>query len=890
MFNLNNLNLLLFDFSVASLENRILHGFGWMNYKRNKDELSVIADKIFDYKFKQQSRSIYYGADIIGILEYSEWEERCRDLLDTFFSKDGRNSGIILFPDIEVTLDRQIWQDKKWARVMSILNKWCEISNSKDASGLIIRNYDFEDHLKFRKVTKDEIKAQLGFNNSANMFNFQDSDTRFLAFNPSLKIILIIRLIELQKGESKLLKKEVDYFIDEVNLLCFLLREELKQTGVVVTGLVAYSGKNAHSQSACKECENIIFPFEIFDSIEAFKSFFKRFLVENKIKTFASHVAKKVKNKTNVFQAVASKILGYLSHLQFVTPQEPILPVTETEATGNIKQAELLLNCYQMEIAYSDDKRVWLEGNYGTGKTVVALKKLELLLKALKDKEVIYYVSFARKSLLDFTIKQRFEKNENVKVTRSEYSLSYTIKHEILLKEREEGTKNIHLIVDEYNSQDLSTKEVENLIPILNKEEELKNATILITVQPIKINTVDKFCENGIKRQFSEIKHERDKLQTDTGIKVKTLKNVMRTTVQINNLSEITRQYLNNQSNRCIRRPQYYDVCSKVKEVTDLNADPKKSKQAISSFQRASLESNFSLNVTSNDSSNGTTRSPPIQPEKVVDCDEIYKLVHTEIRTDEENYQETVTSYSYTCHSQIGHGINGPLPRFIKIAESADPCEQVALIAAVLDRIFEPAEAKPSRIAVIHFEPDDPPLWLKSLFQLNISPSLKMTTNTEKFLEDTNENLVLVKNLNFLKGLEFSEVLLILDSDEHHMRHLIPEAIARCMSNLTVLIRPPAHGIRKTDTVADLVDEWEKNLDRGILEILEIGFCQKSSCKSKKVQLEAYCMDEVKDKVYCYGVHKKSKSYKDFYNKIKSKKIGNRQPEYTDKQKKAEAL
>ena len=366
------MNLFLFDFSVASLEKHILHGFGWMNYKRKEDELNVIADKIFYYKFKQQSRRIYCGADIRETLEYSEWEERCRDLLNTFFSKDGRNSGIILFPDIEVTLDHQIWQDQKWARVMSILNKWCEISNSKDASGLIIQNYDFEDHLNFRKITKDEIKDQLGFNNSANMFDFQDSNTRFLVFNPSLKIILVIRLIELQKGESKLLKKEVDYFIDEVNLLCFLLRDELKQTGVVVTGLVAYSGKNAHSQSACKECDKIIFPFdEIFDSIEAFKSFYKRFFIENEIERFAKRVANNVKKKTHVFQAVASKILGYLSHLQFVTLQEPILPVTETEATDNIKQAELLLNCYQMEIAYSNDKRVWLEGNYGTEKLLL---------------------------------------------------------------------------------------------------------------------------------------------------------------------------------------------------------------------------------------------------------------------------------------------------------------------------------------------------------------------------------------------------------------------------------------------------------------------------------------------------------------------------------------
>ena len=876
----------MFQSSFSLLEYRSHLRYGWMNYTRNRSDLTVVAKKIFEYHFKRDNFEIHDGADTKANLEYPQWEERCKRLLDTFFSRDGTGSGIILFPDIERKFYSQTCHVDKWQRLMITLSEWCKTSSSKDATGLIIRNYDLKDHFYFCGITKDEVKDTLGFNNSANMFDFQESDSRFLVFNPSQKIMLIIRLIELQEGDLKLLTKEVDHCINEVNLLCFLLRDELKHSGVILTGVVVYSGENAHSQSVCKDCDNSIFPFEIFKSLKTFEIFCERFFSE-KFKEFARRVAKNAKkDKGNVFHAVTSKILGYLSHLRFAVLQQPILSVTEQNPTDNIKQAELLLNCYQMEIAYSDDKRIWLEGNYGTGKTVVALKKLELLLKTVKDKEVIYYVSFARKSLLDLMIKQRFGKNKNVRAIISEYSLSNTIKHQILQKERELGTKNIHLIVDEYNSQDLSTKEVESLISILNKEEELINSTILIAVQPIKINRVDKFRENGIKRHFSETKHERDKLVMALEIKVRILKNVMRTTVEINNLAEITREYLDNQSNRCMRQQQFYDIRSKV---TDPDLDPKKA-SFNSLFQSAILESNYSLKVTPHNSYNSTTKTPPLEPKKLIDYDEIYKLVHTEIRTDEENYQETVTSYSYTCHSQIGHGINGPLPRFIKIAESADPCEQVALIAAVLDRIFEPAEAKPSRIAVIHFEPDDPPLWLKSLFQLeNISPSLKLTNNTEKFLKDDNKSLVLVKNLKFLRGLEFSKVLLILDSDEHHLRHLIPEAIARCMSNLTVLIRPPVHGIHKSNTVADLADEWEKNLDSGILTILKIGFCLEPSCNEKKVQRETYCESKI---MYgsSYGVHKNCKSYKNFHREIKRKKIGNVQPGYKDKQREAEAL
>ena len=806
--------------------------------------------------------------------------ERCKKLLDTFFSRDGTSSGIILFPDIEITLHSQICQLKRWERVMSTLNAWCENSKPEDPTGLIIRNYDFKDHLHFCGATRDEIKDTLGFSNSADMFSFQESDTRFLTFNPSLKIILIIRLVELLGGELQLFEEEVNHCIHEVNLLCFLLKDELADTGVIVTGLVAYSGANAHSQSVCTDCNNVIVSFEIFNSVETFERFWESFFNVKKIKDLAVHVARNIKkDKVNVFQAIASKILGYLSHLQFATLQEPILPIPEQDATDNIKQAELLLNCYQMEIAYSDDKRIWLEGNYGTGKTVVALKKLELLLKALRDKEVIYYINFARKSLLDAMTKQRF-KSKNVRAIRGEYSLSNTIKNQILREERKLGTKSIHLIVDEYSSQDLSTKEVESLIPILNNEEELINSTVLIAVQPIKIKRVENFCKNGIKRKLSETKHQLDKLATATGMKVKLLKNVMRTTVQINNLVEITREYLDNHSNRCVRQLQDYGIGQNLKEVADPNLDE------ISPFLIKRHQ-----NVISDDSSNRAIKNPRFQPEKLIDYDEYHKLVHKEIKAAEIDYHEIVTSYSYPYRSQIGHGINGPLPQLIKFEGSANHCEQIALMAAVMDKIIEPIESKSNRIAVIHLEPDDPPFWLESLFQLvEISSSLTVTFKVGDFLEDfKSKNLVLVKNLNCLRGLEFSRVLLILDSNEHHLRQLIPEAIARCKTNLTVLIKRPVHEIHKSDTVADLADEWEKNLDNRILKIHKIGFCLKPSCNKRKVQLEAYCKDEKLFGIN-YGVHRNSKLYKDFLKLIQHKNIGNVQPQHIEKQKEAETL
>ena len=924
------LNFFKVNISFRSLEKYILNGFGWINHKRSTNELSDIAKKIFEYQFKREALEIYNGADTKEILTYAKWEERCKKLFDTFFSRDGESFGIILFPDTEIVLTSQTSEDEIWQRVMSTLNAWCKTSSRKDATGLIIRNYDLKNHIDFCGITSHEVKNTLGFKDSENMFSFQENDERFLVFNPSLKIIFIIRLVETQKGESELLKKEVDYCIDEVNLLCFLLRDELENTGVIVTGLVTCLGEDNHSQSACNDCGSMIVPFEIFTSVDSFKSFCASFTSEKNFQDLAIRIATSGKKDTaSLFQAVTQKILGYLAHLQFPLLRKTILPVKTNSPTSDIKQAELLLDRYQMEIAYSNNKRVWLEGNYGTGKTVVALKKLDLLSQGLKDKEVICYINFARKSPLDFVIKQRFEKSEKVRAITGEISLSNTINHQILPKERQLGTKNVHLIVDEYSVQDLSIEEAQSLGQIFAKEQKLINSTVLIAAQPIEINRIDNFYENGMKREFSQRKHELDKLIKIMGMKKKTLRNVMRTTVEINALAEITQEYLDNQSNEYVRQQKHTEIeesrlqrtfskspqnsSSKLRsslsivssnlsknarrselfqfqEVTNHGLDKAKSKEmnVNSSFQDTSPKSSSSASITSDDSSYPVTSRPPFQSQSQlgIDYHQLHKLIPPAPRTfaDQGYYQKTVTKYRYTCESQIGHGINGPLPLLVKLEFSVDRFEQVALIASVLDKIIKPAETEGT--AVIHFEFGDPPLWLKSLFQTtNLIPDLAITIEPEQSLADKRKNLVLVKNLDFLRGLEFSDVLLILDSNEHHLRQFIPEAIARCKSNLSILIIPSLN--RQPDTVADLVDEWERNNeDERVVNILTIRFCCKDSCNNKTNHRKPYCVNKTDAS---YGVHKNSKWYRNILKEIKRTGVQDIQPGYT-KEEEAIAL
>ena len=509
------------------------------------------------------------------------------------------------------------------------------------------------------------------------------------------------------------LKGEVYHCMDEMILLSFLLKDELKGSGVIVTGLVVYSGKNAHNQTGCIDSDNFVVSSKIFSSVHHFDNFWKTFVSQNIFEKFASNLERREKSDTvTLFEAVASKIVGYLTHLQFKISEKSVLPVPEKEPAGNIKQNELLLDRCQIEIAYSDEKRILLSGNYGTGKTFVALTKLELLYESLKQDEVIYYVNFAGKSELYLEVLEKNKTKEKVKVLRGGTNLSNIIKSKILPNEVKCNTKNIQFIVDEYDSEDLSEKESASLYQIFQEEEQFQHSTILIAVQPIEIIRTEHFTTGGKKKEYSQANHMFEKLKEI--MEVFQLRYVMRTTVEINNLIKLTQSYLDNKTNQykgerqnCIEKrekstseklfPELLQESSKTVNNTE-------SKPNLSS-QNPCAKSSYSLNVASGFPLASPVHTTPVYSEERIDQDDLYKLMSRSRKKNKKNLQTVVTKYRYICDSEIGHSINGPLPKLVKLPKHADLCEQIVLMAFLLLEIIK-IESK--RIAIIHFDRTDP--------------------------------------------------------------------------------------------------------------------------------------------------------------------------------------
>ena len=850
--------------------------FGLVNYGLSENQIECYIRETLDYKFKQEIKIIYEGADIFTHLEHEEWNKRCQALLQTFFSRAGQYSGIITFPDTKFTA-----QGKPWENIINTLKHWCESSNSgsgkniqEDATGLIIRNYDLKNHLNFCGITDDEMKAILTFKNFEQKSRTPEN-TQFLVFNPSEKIVLVIRVVG-SKHHGQL-KGETFHCIDDVNLLSFLLKDELKNSGVIVTGLIVYSGENTHSQTGCIDCDNFIVSCEIFNSVTDFDNFWKKFVKQHKFERLASKLkARKKSNMSSLFQSVASKMVGYLAHLQFKISkisEKPVLPVIEEESGDNIKQAELLLDKYQMEIAYSNEKRILLTGDYGTGKTVVALKKLELLYEGLKEKDVIYYVNFAAKSQLYLEIMEKSKTKEKVKVIKGGTSLSNIIYSKILSVEKKNKTENVNLIVDEYDSQDLSEKESQRLYDILQDEVHFKNSTVLIAIQPIEIDRTDYFTVAGKKRKYSQAKHVFGKLEEI--MKVFKLRHVMRVTVELDNLIKLTQSYLNNKTNLYKgQRKNYSEKIEKKapeKLVSKLQQESSKTSKNTKNkpnylHQNRSAKSSSPLIAVSGFSLDSSIHSIPIHFQEILDHDELYKLTSTLSKKKKRNPQEVITKYRYTCDSEIGHGINGPLPKLIKLPKSTDLCEEIVLIAFLLLEIIE---VKSKRIAIIHFDKTDP-IWFQLLFEVtNFFPGVTVTKDIGKFFRNAG-NMVLLNNYSCVKGLEFSEVLLILDANEYYLKQFIPEAIARCMSKLVILVRPKPKGNHKSGTVTDLVHHWEKSsykTRKSILAILKLKFCSEHSSTKNENYRETHCQKDT-SKYTSYKIHKRCKWFRDLSAKI----------------------
>ena len=85
----------------------------------------------------------------------------------------------------------------------------------------------------------------------------------------------------------------------------------------------------------------------------------------------------------------------------------------------------------------------------------------------------------------------------------------------------------------------------------------------------------------------------------------------------------------------------------------------------------------------------------------------------------------------------------------------------------------------------------------------------KFTEKVKEFKEN-NDTKTLVTNFRYVRGMQFQNVIIVLDPKEYFLKQYLPEAITRCTSNLALVMLEGKTLTKKEETVEEFVEYLEQ--------------------------------------------------------------------------------
>ena len=229
--------------------------------------------------------------------------------------------------------------------------------------------------------------------------------------------------------------------------------------------------------------------------------------------------------------AALARLVGCLA----AAPYFDDLPTFTEVSKEQMKHMLVILTPAQKSILYSSDKHLLIQGPYGTGKSLLAQKKLQMLSDEFKKSGkngVVHFICHDSKSALLSEIESR--PNIILHCNKRGKKLSDTVKN--ILKVGD--SNNVNIIVDEYNGENLDKEEAETLNGIF--EEKFQDAVVFLVPQ-----SMEKERNVSIKKRSE--KEEKNRFDLLKKLKRVDLNLVMRNSVEINNLIWVTKRFLKKQ-------------------------------------------------------------------------------------------------------------------------------------------------------------------------------------------------------------------------------------------------------------------------------------------------------------------------------------------------------
>ena len=792
---------------------------------------------------KEKEIEINGGAGEIGIKVFkaSKWKEKC----EKYFNRYYKAARIIAVPS-----DRG-----------RIINAFSFLCSENQGRGFVFKNYDIVKHLEFLGYDKAALKAKLGQTQTGKCISY-------VAYVEQKNVIYICEKVLNGSNMSQCLNNIsviIKYFLT-------LYNRELQKSKVNVIGLLIRENENQELVE-CRFCGLFSPSYKHFESPASFKNWLK--LTETYERRWDVPNAKE---KNKLFSDLAAEILC------FMALQEKCLPTHTDDKSQQFKQTYLLYTPQQMDIHFSNAKHVVIQGSYGSGKSILGLKKVELIWKRLKENEKIIYLNFDLKSKLHFLMEENLKKyvripSRKIKRINSIGSILESPSQSIFVCHNKAGVKlslileetvklNLntletakiifHLIIEEYDGETLSVDEAAKVTELVQGTG-LLESNIVLLAQPLTK-----------KRSFSIDKKSYEKKtcmfhNLESTFKIVKLTEVLRCTNEICSITKSTQSFVQNKDNVFVTE---MDAPFLEHEQQDNDKN-----QMISFTTQESNYTEMEPSVMLENSRNEKVLNPIDDISQTnesldpgIDLDQVFKR-SSYLQEEIAGKSKIISKFGFLCEPKQGVDIKWSKPNLVEISEEIKSTSDMLVISLCL--VLKYFIGKNKATTVLYMDDEEPGTLRKIIELLQKGESFLHTQDIETYLKESRQsNVIFSSNFRSINGMEFDHVVIVVSQSEYYLKCYLPQAISRCTYDLTIVLLPEddsykiSSGTRYEETkgtVGNMIEELKRARLLKQMVVTECKVCEE----------DCYCLSNDTDNKQTFGVHTHSVQYKNYLSLLR---------------------
>ena len=635
-----------------------------------------------------------------------------------------------------------------------------------------------------------------------------------------------------------------------------LFDKEIRASGVTVIGLLIRENESQEFVE-CNFCHLFSPSFKEFESSISFENWW------DPVETHEGwwNLANPGKQK-RLFDVLAANILC------FMAMQEKGLQILTDDKIQQFKQTYFMYTPQQMNIHFSDAKHVVVQGSYGSGKSLLGLKKLELISKNnLGQNKKIIYVNFDSKSKLHFLMERNVKEYVKISSRKIKHTdrildilqspdplvyvfhngrrenLSAILEETVLLNASTSQAKtNYHLIVEEYDGETLTHKEaakIENLV----KRNDFMESSIVLLAQPLMKSISWNIGKESYEKEtcmFHELKNT---------FKIVKLENVLRCSNEISDVRKSIQNFVQSQDSIFEIEMDLHLASPSLPEVNQPEVGPSRNEKS-SYPTEDSTKADKSLDIG-------------------MDLDQAIQRSATSKKSNAPN-SKIVSKFVFSCEPRQGVDIKGLKPNLVEFSNSIFISSDKAVISLAV--LLKHSIGNNKTTTFLH-KADEPPKMLRRSIQLlmKLDEKFSYTEDMKGFLQENKKSkMIFASNFRSVNGMEFDHVVIIVSQSEYFLQYYLAQAISSCTYDLTLVLLPKEKENTKKRRLQNIWKVFQRTKNKTVPNMIEelkraslVKQVVVAECKACEGNHSSYSISNETDNRDKFVVHTHSDQYKE---------------------------